>query len=235
MGETIEIDTLEGSDSFGAYLARPATGDAVPAIVVIQEIFGVNAGIRQMCDEWAAKGYLALAPDLFWRIERGVDISDKSKAEWDKAFALMNKFDADLGVKDIETTMNHARAMETCDGRVGVVGFCLGGKLAYMAATRTDCDAAVGYYGVGIETMLDEADAIANALMLHIAEEDGFVDKEAQAKIHQALDAHPKVVLHDYPGCDHAFARVDGISRVEAAAELAGQRTEAFFKEHLGR
>ena len=233
MGDTIQIDARDGSGRFSAYLARPDTQDTAPCIVVIQEIFGVNAGIRKKCDDLAAKGYAAVAPDLFWRQEPNIELTDKSKAEWDRAFELMNGFDADKGVEDIEATIRVARDHDGSNGKVGCVGYCLGGKLAYMTATRTDIDASVGYYGVGIDEMTDEAKSIANPLMLHIAEEDGFVDKEAQAKMHQALDPHPKVELHDYPGCDHAFAREDGISRVEAAAQLADERTLAFFERHL--
>ncbi|MBZ6377624.1 carboxymethylenebutenolidase [Pacificimonas flava] len=234
MGETVNIKALDGSGEFAAYLAKPATDGPAPSVVVIQEIFGVNEGIRKKCDKLAADGYVAIAPDLFWRQEPGVDLTDKSKEEWDRAFDLMNGFDADKGVEDIEATIKVVRGHDATGDKVGCVGYCLGGKLAYMTAARTDIDASVGYYGVGIDEMLDEAKAIANPLLLHVAEEDGFVDKDAQAKMHQALDPHPKVTLHDYPGCDHAFAREDGISRVEAAAKLADERTMAFFKQHLG-
>lgn len=233
MSETIRIDARDGSGSFDAYLAKPDTNDQAPCVIVIQEIFGVNEGIRKKCDKLAAAGYAACAPDLFWRLEPGVELTDKSKEEWDKAFELMNNFDADKGVEDIEATIKTARAHDGSNGKVGAVGYCLGGKLAYMTAARTDVDATVGYYGVGIDEMLDEAKAIANPLMLHIAEEDGFVDKDAQAKMHEALDPNPKVELYDYPGCDHAFAREDGISRVEAAATLADERTMAFFEKNL--
>ena len=233
MGKTIRISAIDGSGDFSAYLATPDTQEKAPCVVVIQEIFGVNAGIRKKCDDLAKEGYAAVAPDLFWRQEPDVELTDKSKPEWDKAFELMNNFDADKGVEDIEATIRMARGVDGSNGKVGCVGYCLGGKLAYMTAARTDADCSVGYYGVGIADMLDEAKAIANPLMLHIAEEDGFVDKEAQAKMHQALDPHPKVELHDYPGCDHAFAREDGISRVEAAAKLADERTLGFFKAHL--
>lgn len=118
--------------------------------------------------------------------------------------------------------------------RIGLVGYCLGGRLAYMAATRTDVDCAVGYYGVMIETMLNEAHAIANPLMLHIPTADHFVGPEAQAAIHAALDAHPKVTLHDYQGLDHGFAAEMGNRRHEEGADLADGRTAAFFAQHLG-
>ena len=150
---------------FSAYVAE-SKGTPTAAIIVIQEIFGVNPGIRQKCDSWAKAGYLAVAPDLFWRIEPGVDITDQSKAEWDKAFSLYNVFDVDLGVKDIDSTIDAIRADDGCSGKVGSVGFCLGGLLAFLTATRTDVDAAVGYYGVGIEKYTGEADQIEGALML---------------------------------------------------------------------
>lgn len=233
MGEWIEIAALDGSGRFRAYRAAPATGPA-PAIVVVQEIFGVNAGIRAMCDDWAAKGFVALAPDLFWRQQPGVELTDKSDGEWQAAFKLMQGFDVDAGIADIEATIRSLRDAPDTTGKVGVVGYCLGGKLAYLAATRTDSDASVSYYGVGLDQLLHESHAIAQPLMLHIAGADQFVDKAAQAKIHESLDAHPRVTLHDYAGADHAFARVDGVHRDEAAATLADARTLDFFRTHLG-
>lgn len=234
MGETISIETLDGNDSFSAYLAAPAGTGPFPGVVVIQEIFGVNAGIRAMCDDWAKAGFIALAPDMFWRLERGLDISDKTKAEWDRAIALMNRFDVDKGIRDIEATLRALRALPTSNGKAGVVGFCLGGRMTYLAAARTDTDASVAYYGGGIDGLLGESHAIARPLMLHLAEEDAYIDKTAQAKIHGALDGHPRVTIHSYPGVDHAFARVDGTHRDETAATLANTRTLDFFRAHLG-
>ncbi len=231
MGERFEVQARDGSGSFGGYLAKPASGKG-PGIVVVQEIFGVNAGIRSMCDDWAAQGYVAYAPDLFWRIEPGIDITDKSEAEWQKAFDLYNKFDVDKGIEDIEASIRALRALPECSGKVGVVGFCLGGLLAYLSATRTDSDATVGYYGVGIQDKLGESHAIAKPLMLHIATQDKFVPPEAQAKIHETLGANRHVTLHDYDA-DHAFARVDGTSRVEECAQAANARTAEFFRQHL--
>ncbi len=148
MGETIRIQ-VEGGE-MSAYLARPAAARA-PAVVVLQEIFGVNAVMRDITDGLAAQGFLAVYPDLFWRIEPEIDITDRTEAEWKKAFALMNAFDASQGVKDIAATLDHIRAEPGCNGKAGAVGFCLGGQLAWLTATRTDADAAVSYYGVGIE------------------------------------------------------------------------------------
>ncbi|MFD1191315.1 dienelactone hydrolase family protein [Phenylobacterium conjunctum] len=231
MGETTTITTSDGS--FSAYVARPAKAKA-PAVVVIQEIFGVNAVMREITDGLAAQGYLAICPDLFWRIEPGVDITDKSEAEWKKAFELFNAFDADKGAEDIAATIDAIRADPGCTGKVGSVGFCLGGKMAFLTAARTDCDASVSYYGVGIEGLTGEAEKIQRPLMLHIAEEDQFVPKPAQEIIVQALKNHPQVTIHTYAGRDHAFARPGGEHYDEADAKLAGGRTLTFFAEHLG-
>ena len=231
MSERLNITTEGGT--FSAYVARPAATKA-PAVVVIQEIFGVNQVMREVCDRLAAQGFLAVCPDLFWRLEPGGDITDQSKAEWDKAFDLMTRFDVDQGVEDIRATIDQVRASGDCRGKVGAVGYCLGGRLAFLTATRTDSEASVGYYGVGIEAYLPEAEKLAHPLMLHIAEEDGFVSKEAQAMITGALKDHPQVTLHTYPGCDHAFARPGGAHYDAAAAAQADARTLAHFRQHLG-
>ncbi|WP_312166280.1 dienelactone hydrolase family protein [Phenylobacterium sp.] len=230
MGETTTIKTDDGQ--FAAYVARP-TNPKAPAIVVIQEIFGVNAVMRGVCDELAAAGFLAVCPDLFWRIEPGVDITDQSEAEWKKAFELYNAFDVEAGVRDIAATIDHVRALPEVNGKVGAVGFCLGGLLAYLTATRTDADASVAYYGVGIEKHLVESEKQAHPLLIHIAEEDQFVPKEAQALILSQLKNHPQVEIFTYPGRDHAFARQGGEHYDEADARLAGGRTLTFFNQHL--
>ena len=231
MSETVTISTLSGDDSFHAYVARPAD-EPKSAIVVIQEIFGVNAGIRRKCDKLAEEGYLAIAPDLFWRLEPGIELDPDVEPEFQKALDLMGKFNQDAGIRDIEATIKYARDFVS-SGKVGCVGYCLGGRLAYMTAARTDVDASVGYYGVGIDELLREKEAIANPLLLHIPTEDGFVDKETQAKMHEGLDDHPKVSLYDYEGLDHGFATEFGKRRADDAATLADSRTAEFFREHL--
>lgn len=229
----VDVPTLEGDASFNAYLAQP-DGATRGAIIVIQEIFGVNEGIRRKCDHWASLGYLALAPDLFWRIEPGVELDPDQPDQFQRALGLMQKLDQDQAIGDIEASIREGRRRLPEGGRVGVVGYCLGGRLAFMTAARTDVDASVGYYGVGLDNLLHEKHAIARPLLLHIAGADHFVPAEAQAKIHEGLDDHPRVTIHDYPGEDHGFAAEMGNRRSEQAARLADSRTEAFFAEHVG-
>jgi carboxymethylenebutenolidase len=224
------IDTPAGK--MGAYLAKPVSGRG-PGIVVIQEIFGVNQVMRDLADGFAASGYFALAPDLFWRLEAGVQLTDKTASEWKRAFDLMNRFDPKTGVEDIQATINTLRHTEGCTGKIGAVGYCLGGMLAYLTAARTDADASVGYYGVNIQTLLGEAKNIKRPLMLHIAGKDEFVKPDAQKQIVEGLKDNPIVTIHTYPEMDHAFARVGGAHYDHANAELANGRTATFFRQHL--
>jgi carboxymethylenebutenolidase len=235
---TMRIETLDGDGSFDAYVAEPE-GAPRGAIVVIQEIFGINEGIRRKCDRFAAEGYLAIAPDLFWRLEPGIQLDPDVEPEFKRALDLMGRFDQDQGVKDIEATIRAARGRLSAigsdrAGKVGVVGYCLGGRLAYMTAARTDVDASVGYYAVGLPNILHEKNAIARPLLLHIAGADHFVPPEQQRAMHEALDGHRRVILYDYPGEDHGFATEMGKRRSDAAARLADERTDAFFAEHIG-
>ena len=232
MGQTIDIKARDGSGSFKAYLALPKSGQG-PGIVVMQEILGVNAGMRQICDRLAAEGFMALCPDLFWRQEPGVELVDSREKDWEKAFALYQGFDVDKGIEDVQSSIDALRAQPGCTGKVGTQGYCLGGLLAYLCATRTSTDASVGYYGVGIDKRLEEASSISNPLMLHIAAEDGFVNKEAQAAIAAGLGAHPRVSLHTYAGVDHAFSRPNGMHYDAAAADLANARSLAFLSGAL--
>ncbi len=227
------IKTADGE--FSAYVTKPDGAGPWPAVVVIQEIFGVNQVMRDTSDRLAQEnGCLCICPDLFWRIEPGIDITDHSEAEWKKAFGYYNAFDVDKGVDDIGATVAAVRQSPECNGKVGAVGFCLGGLLAYLTATRTDVDASVAYYGVGLENHLGEAEKLANPILLHLAEEDGFVSKDAQERIKAGLKNHPCVTLYTYPGRDHAFARVGGQNYDAKDAAEANGRTSAFFKRNLG-
>ena len=225
--------TIEGADgAFGAYLALPAETPA-PGIVVAQEIFGVNQVMRDVCDWLASNGYVACCPDLFWRIEPGIQLTDQSEQEWQRAFELFGLFDVDKGVEDLKATIANLRGHDACNGRVGSVGYCLGGKMAYLMAARTDADCNVAYYGVGLNELLGEAANITKPTVLHVASEDQFVPPEAQAAVAAGLEGHPQLTIHVYEGNDHAFARPGGEHYDETAAALANDRSLACFRENL--
>lgn len=230
MSQTLTVTTPDGD--FSAYVARPQA-ESAPAVVVIQEIFGVNKVMRDICDGLAVQGYVAVCPDLFWRIEPGIDITDQSEAEWKKAFELFNAFDVDKGVNDIAATIAAVRALPGVNGKVGAVGYCLGGLLAFLTATRTDVDASVSYYGVGLEKHLGEAEKLAHPLLIHVAGKDQFVPPEAQQLIVSALKDHPQIELHVYADRDHAFAREGGAHYDAADAAKANGRSLTFFQKAL--
>jgi carboxymethylenebutenolidase len=230
MGDMITISATGDEGTIPAYVAHP-DGTAMAAVIVIPEIFGINAGIRSKVDSWAALGYLAIAPDIFWRFAPGVELDPDVPEQMGEAFGYFQQYDADLGVDDIAAVLAWTKAQGIA--KTGLVGFCLGGRLAYMAATRTAVDAAVGYYGVMIDTMLDEAAHITKPLALHIPTADHFVSAEAQAAMHAGLDPNPLVTLWDYAGLDHGFAAETGNRRDEAAAQLADQRTRDFLAANL--
>ncbi len=221
-------------NQFTAYQAMPEQTPA-PCIILIQEIFGVNEEMRRKCDDYAVKGYVAIAPDLFWRLERDVRLTDKTQEEWDKAFDLMNRFDIDLGIKDLDSTLEAMLSADYVNGHAGCIGYCLGGKLSFLMACRTNVDAAVSFYGVGLEGLLGEAEDISNPVLIHIAEEDQFVSKDAQEQIKAGLAARPQVQVYSYPGVNHAFARGQGQHYDENAATLANRRTEEFLYQKLKR
>lgn len=227
------IEITGPAGPFSGYLSRPGVTGTGPGVIVLQEIFGVNTNIRAICDDYARNGYVAVAPDLFWRIEPGIMLRDHTEEEWQKAFSLYQAFDPDAAMDDIAASVAALRAHEACTGKVGSVGYCLGGLLAFLTAARTDADASVSYYGVGIQDRLDNADRIAAPLMLHIAGQDQFVDGAAQAKMNDGLRNHPHVTLHTYADRDHAFAREGGDHFHPADAKTANDRTAAFFAEHL--
>ncbi len=224
---------LTPDGSFSAYLASPESGRG-PGIVLIQEIFGVNAVMHELADEFAAAGFFALVPDLFWRLEPGVQLTDKTDAEWQRAFSLMKRFDAASGVKDIQAAIGFLRQLPGANGKVGAVGYCLGGFLAYLTAARTDVDASVGYYGMNIQKFLGEAANIKKPLMLHVAGNDEYNPPEAQKEVSDSLKGNPLVTIHTYPEMNHAFARPGGVHYDRANAGLANGRTTTFFRQHLG-
>lgn len=216
---------------FEGYLALPASGYG-PGVVVLQEIFGVNKVMRSVADWYAAHGFVALCPDLFWRQEPGVELSDTG-TDREKAFAFYAGLDEKKAVEDSAAAVEFLRNYSGCNGRVGAVGFCLGGNLAYLLSVRFKPDCAVGYYGVSIEKALGEATSLGSPLMLHIAGKDQFCPPEAQKAILQALGDNALVTIHQYPERGHAFGRTGGEHFDRDDAELADLRSLEFFVKHL--
>ncbi|MCW5623530.1 MAG: dienelactone hydrolase family protein [Burkholderiales bacterium] len=228
MNSSITITTPDGS--FSAYLAQPAATTA-PAVVVCQEIFGINADMRTTCDELAAAGFLAVCPDLFWRLEPGVELSHTD--DWPKALALYQAYDLNAGVPDIAATMEAARGLPGASGKVGVMGYCLGGLMTFLTAARIGADAAVTYYGGRTDEFIGEAATLSGPCLMHLGEEDEFISKDAQRKIAVGVAGKPNIELHRYPGCRHAFARHGGTHYDAAAAAKANGRTMEFLRAHL--
>ncbi len=229
--QNVTIPAFSGG-SFSAYLAAPST-QPLAGIVLIQEVLGVNNNMRQTADDFAKAGYLVV-PDLYWRLEPDVQLDPEDEKQWAKAFELLGAFDVDSGIEDLKASLSFLRRYPSSTGKVGSVGFCLGGKLAYFMATRTDADANVSYYGVDIDKNLAEATKIQKPLILHMSENDEYVSPSAQATIQQGLKDNPLVTIYRYEGVNHGFSRVGSSAYRKQAAELARDRTLAFLKQHLG-
>ena len=179
------------------------------------------------------KGYIAVVPDLFCRLEPNLKLDDNNDKELQKAFKLYGQFNQVQGVDDLKGIVEFARKIEGANAKVGITGFCLGGLMTYFMAARSNVDCAVAYYGGGIDQHLNEAVAIKKTFMLHLAENDQFINKAAQTKIVAALDDDEHLNVHIYAGCDHAFCRVGGHSYFEPAATHANERTDEFFETYL--
>jgi carboxymethylenebutenolidase len=229
----IDIRAADGSGSFRGYLATPVSGKG-PGLVIAQEIFGVNITMRNIAESYAEEGYVVLVPDLFWRQKPNIELG-YTPEDWQKAFDFFKGFNEAKGMEDLQTAITALRSRsEVLDGKVGVLGYCLGGKLSFLAACRTDADVSVGYYGVGIEGALSEAAKIKKPLLLHIAELDKFCPPDAREKIVRSLQGRPNIEIHLYPGVDHAFARPDGDHYDRPAALMAHERSVAVLKRAIG-
>jgi carboxymethylenebutenolidase len=225
--------TIEGRDgAFGAYISRPKTLPA-PAVVVLQELFGVNADIRKTCDELAEQGFIAVAPDLFWRQEPGVDLSVTSEADWQHGLRLYQAYDRDAGARDVKDTANAVAKLPGCTGKVAVLGYCLGALMTFLTAVRYGVDAAVAYHGGDTEKYVAEIDGLDAPMLMHLAEEDEFISKPAQAEIKAALASKRNATVYSYPGQNHAFSRHGGAHYNAEAAALAHERTNGFLRQQL--
>ncbi len=228
LDETITID-----GDFRGYLALPAKTPA-PGLLLLQEVYGVNRFMRRITDHWAAQGFVALCPDIYWRIEPGIELDPETPGHREQALAAGQKLDPDKAVDDIVAAVAHLRGREECTGKVATSGYCLGGKLAFLTGTRGDADCNVSYYGVGIEGFLSEADRLSRPLLLHFGAADPWTPAEAIDQINAAFGDSPLVTAHVYADTDHAFAREGASSDVPAMRELANGRTLEFLRRHLG-
>src|SRR6201997_4081987 len=227
--------TINGRDgAFVAYIARP---EALPAaaVVVLQEVFGVNADIRKTCDELAEQGFIAVAPDLFWRQEPGVDLRVTSEPDWQHGLRLYQAYDRDAGARDVKDTAETVAKLPECTGKVAVLGYCLGALMTFLTVVRYGhgVDAAVAYHGGDTEKYLGEIDGLHAPLLMHLAEEDEFISKSAQVEIKTALASKPNATIYSYPGQRHAFSRHNGTHYNAAAAALANGRTSEFLNRQL--
>jgi len=219
MGQNINVTASDGHQ-LSAYLAEP-TGKPRGGIIVIQEIFGVTRHIRDVADQYAAAGYLALAPALFDRLERNVNVP---YTDMEKAMGYMQALITDKVILDVQATLERAATA----GKVGVVGYCWGGMIAYLAAARLKIDAAIVYYGGGTDRHLGEKPRVPT--MLHFGEKDAYIPRTA---VEEIKAAYPQGIYHLYPA-GHAFNRTDRASFEPASAKLAFERSVEFFRKNVG-
>src|ERR1700759_326825 len=225
--------TIESADgTFNAYVSRPVKLPA-PAVVVLQELFGVNADIRATCDELAKQGFIAVAPDLFWRQEPDVDLDVRSEADWQHGLRLYGAYDRDAGAGDIAPTIRTAVKLPESTGRVALQGYCLGALMAFITAARHEVGAAVAYHGGDTEKYVGEVGSLRAPLLMHLGEEDEFTSKTAQAEIKAALAGKPNATVYSYPGQRHAFSRHNGTHYNATAAVLANGRSREFLNQYL--
>ncbi len=229
---TLEIATAAG-ERFGAYAAFPAGDGPAPGLVLLNEVFGVNRFMRAIADDWAARGFLAVCPKLYWRIDPDFELDPETPGHRDRALATREHFDVDLAVSDTAATVAHLRAMAACNGKVATQGYCLGGLLAFLHAARGEADCDISYYGVGIEGYLGEAAGIARPVMLHIGEADPWTPPAVRDATREALAAHAAAEIYTYADTDHAFAREGAVTEVTAMKELANRRSEAMLDRVL--
>lgn len=230
-GEFIQISADNGA-AFSAYLAKPKQGSG-PGLVLLQEIFGVNGYMKSMADRFAEEGYVVLVPDLFWRMKPHVDLG-YGEEDFAAALDYNERLDLTLAVQDVASTIKALRALPQQAGKVGALGYCLGGKLAMLAAARTDVDCAASYYGVGLDAFLQEVPSIQCPMVFHFAGNDALCPPATREKIQAALRANPRIEQYLYAGCDHAFATPEREHFDKPAAMMAYSRTLAMLRKVLG-
>ena len=229
--ENIRVKLRDGE--MGAYIAYP---DKTPAgaIIAIMEIWGVNDTMRHHAHEFAEAGFICLVPDLFWRQEPGVELSDKNPTDIPKAFDLYYEFDYDLGVRDMEDTWHYLQTLPGCNGKVGAVGYCLGGKLCYLMCCRTDIDCAVAYYGTYIEHRIKEVKNLHRPFVLHMAMKDRWVQAEVNDMLVRRLVTQS---AGDDPSVSRRGSRLRAARRADLfqAGGRPGARADGGFLQKASR
>jgi len=231
MGRYIDISSHDGA-TFSGYLAEPAQGSG-PGLLLLQEIFGINDYLKSMADQFAEEGYVVLVPDLFWRMQPNV-VLGYSQEDFGKALAFNERFDDAQGVNDIRAAIHALRATPAQQGRVGAIGYCLGGRLAALAAATGELDCAISYYGVGLDNHVDLIKKLPCPMAFHIAENDALCPPPARAAVLEAIAQNSKIEQYVYPGCDHAFATPGRDSYDKPSAMMAYSRTLALLRKVIG-
>lgn len=228
----ITIPTLDGH-TFGAQLSLPGD-DHGPGLILVRGLFSTSERMAYLGEMYAKQGFVVVAPEIFHRQGDATACCADDTPDWDRANSLYKNFDVEAGVRDMLATLAFLRAYPVCAGsKIGVVGYCLGCRLAYLLAARSDIDACVGFYGVGLENMLDEAADIRAPSLFHFAEADKLLPPSARQKIIRAIMRNPVITHHTYPGAEHGFARETAPTYHPDQAALATQRTIDFLSQHL--
>ncbi|WP_336367535.1 dienelactone hydrolase family protein [Marinobacter sp. C2H3] len=227
----IEIAS-DGGKTFSGYLALPPAGSG-PGLVLIQEIWGVNRHIRAVAEQYALDGYVVLAPDVFWRQEERVDL-DYDEDGTAKAFRMMQAADVEQSGLDMAQAVDRLRARPEVTGKVAAMGYCMGGRLAFRAAASGKPDAAVCYYGGGIQNSLELAPQVTAPILFHFAGLDKHIPPEAVASVRGAFADHREATIHEYPNADHGFNCWARPAYHQPSSALAHGRTLEFLARHLG-
>jgi len=230
----LSITSADGF-TFSAYVATPDSTPPFPAIVLVQEIFGINANIRWTAGRFAAAGFLVVAPDLFWRSASGIELDPTDPQQRARAMELNSAFDSQRGMEDCRQTIEAIRRDRACNGRVGAVGYCLGGRLAFLLATQGAIDAGVCFYPVAVQPQLKTLPASHVPLLVHLGSEDALCNPDAQQEIKSFVESSQESHVIVYEGVGHGFARLGRAGAAASAADSAESESIEFLKRHLAR
>lgn len=228
----VKVKSLDGTH-FDSLEFLPERGYG-PGLILIHGIFGLSAAMQQKCMQFASLGYVTLCPNLFWRQNVTTGLDDVTgEANWDQARKLYTNFDVEAGVRDLLAVLAYLRQSPKCSGHVGALGFCLGSRLSFLLAARADINCAVGYYGVGLDSMTDEIFDVRVPYLLHLAGRDKLIPDLIRTKLLKVLDRNSAITTHIYPAAEHGFARLEALTYHKESCDLANQRTVDFLSAHL--